>query len=454
MRRFPSDFRWGTATSSHQVEGNNTRNDWWLFEQRPGRIHGGDRSGLACDWWRNAEADFDRMAALHQNAHRLSIEWSRLEPEPDRWDDAAAARYRQMLGGLRARGIEPMVTLHHFTLPQWVAAAGGWEAPRIVAWFARYARRCAEWLGEFAHHWVPINEPNVVVLLGYVMGRFPPAVRDPLRAPRVARHLLRAHAAAYRAVHEAQPHARVGTAHNIRLLDPVPPPAPLAGRLDRWAADANSWGFNWFWLNVLSGQERPAVMRIGRVGECAGTLDFVGVNYYTRDRVRFHPLRPRDGFLESLRAPGAVVGDHEYGEVYPDGLRRALLEAWRRYRRPIYVTENGLPDGDDDLRPSFLCDHLAAVAAALDQGVPVRGYYHWSLIDNFEWADGWRMKFGLLALDPATQRRAERRSARLYAEICRSGALPEEAALAELARRPDGHVRPGRRPSHPGSSLR
>lgn len=192
MRRFPPDFRWGTATSSHQVEGNNVRNDWWLFEQQPGRIHDGNRSGLACDWWRNAEADFDRMAALYLNAHRLSIEWSRLEPEPDRWDDAAAGRYQQMLGGLRSRGIEPMVTLHHFTLPQWVAAAGGWEAPDAVAWFARYARRCAEWLGEFTEHWVPINEPNIVMLLGYLIGRFPPAVRDPFRAPRVTQHLLEA----------------------------------------------------------------------------------------------------------------------------------------------------------------------------------------------------------------------------------------------------------------------
>lgn len=183
---------------------------------------------------------------------------------------------------------------------------------------------------------------------------------------------------------------------------------------------------------------------IGWIGECAGTLDFVGVNYYTRERVRFHPLRPRGGFLESLRLPGEVVSDHEYGEVYSDGLRRVLLETWQRYGRPLYVTENGLPDEDDDLRPSFLYDHLTAVADALDQKVSVRGYYHWSLVDNFEWAEGWRMKFGLFALDPATQRRVERGSARLYAEICRSGTLPEEAALADHTRRPASHVRPGR----------
>lgn len=435
-RRFPSDFRWGTATSSHQVEGGNVRNDWWLFEQQPGRIKGGDRSGLACDWWRNAEADFDRMAALHQNAHRLSLEWSRLEPEEGRWDDAAVARYRQMLHGLRSRAIEPVVTLQHFTLPRWAAAGGGWESPRIVGWFAGYARRCAECFGDLAEAWVPINEPNVVVTLGYIMGRFPPAAHNILRAPRVTRHLLRAHAAAYRAIHAVGPRARVGTAHNIRILDPGPAPSRLAAALDRRAADANSWAFNWVWLDVLSGRAAHRVRRIGQVEECAGTVDFIGVNYYTREHVRFDPWRPQGGFLRSLRVPGEARSDGDYGEVYPEGLRRVLLDVWQRYRRPIYVTENGLPDADDDLRPRFLYDHLAALHAALEAGVEVRGYYHWSLIDNFEWTDGWALKFGLIAVDPATQRRTERPSARLYAEICRSGALPGADVLREFAQRP------------------
>jgi beta-glucosidase len=435
-RRFPPEFRWGTATSSHQVEGNNTRNDWWLFEQQPGRIKDGGRSGLACDWWRNAEADFDRMAALHQNAHRLSLEWSRLEPERGRWDDVAVARYRRMLVGLRERGIEPMITLNHFTLPQWVAAAGGWETPAIVPWFAAYARRCAEWFGEQATQWIPVNEPNIVVTLGYVMGRFPPEVRSPLRAARATCHLLRAHAAAYRAIHGAQARASVGTAHNVRILDPSRAPSLLAERLDRWAADANSWAFNWLWLDVLSGCGAPAVLHLGGLQDCAGTVDFVGVNYYTREHVRFHPWRPENGFLTSLRMPDDLMSDNDYGEVYPDGMRRVLLDVWNRYRRPIYVTENGLPDDDDDLRPVFLHEHLSAVLAAMGAGVPVRGYYYWSLIDNFEWADGWTMKFGLIAVDPFSQDRVERRSARLYAEICRSGGLPDPSALAEFTPRP------------------
>jgi beta-glucosidase len=428
QRAFPPGFRWGTATSSHQVEGNNTCNDWWLFEQQPGRIRNGDRSGLACDWWRNGEADFDRMARLYQNAHRLSVEWSRLQPEEARWDDAAVARYRQMLLGLRSRGIEPMVTLHHFTLPWWVARAGGWENARIVGWFARYARHCTEWFGEFCGQWVPINEPNVIVILGYLLARHPPGLRNPLRARRAIPHLLRAHAAAYQEIHKIQPQAAVGSAHNIRLFDPARP----SSRPDRWVAQAGSQFCNWVWLDVLARGAGRSVLWSGRLEECAGTLDFIGINYYTRDCLRVAPSRPKEGFWRVVHAQGAVMSDFGYGEIYPDGLRRALVETWHRYGVPLYVTENGLPDRDDHLRPRFLYDHLSTLCDAVNAGVPVRGYYHWSLVDNFEWAEGWAMKFGLIAVDPFTQRRVERRSARLYATICRSGTLPNRESLDEL----------------------
>ncbi|MDR5683667.1 MAG: glycoside hydrolase family 1 protein [Armatimonadota bacterium] len=423
-KQFPSDFRWGTATSSHQVEGDNTNNDWWAFEQQPGRIRNADRSGRACDWWRNAEADFDRMAALNQNAHRLSLEWSRLEPREGYFDDAAAGRYRQMLSGLRARGIEPMVTLNHFTLPLWVARSGGWENTRITEWFVRYARHCAEWFGDLVELWVPINEPNVVLVLGYLQGVFPPAVRNPLRARRALHNLLRSHAAAYRAIHAVRRGARVGTAHNIRLFDP----AHKRATTDAWAAGLQSQFFNWVWLDVLHRGEGRSILWSGRMPECANTVDFHGVNYYTRERVRFVPWRIHYAFGRNFYTPGAQMSDYGYGEVYPVGLYRALSEVWRRYARPVFVTENGIPDEDDDMRPRFLLDHLSAVHRAIADGVPVQGYYHWSLLDNFEWAEGWRMKFGLIAMDPVTQERRERPSARLYAEICRTGRLLLDAS--------------------------
>ncbi len=417
--RFPEGFRWGTATSAHQVEGCNRNNDWWAFEQLPGRIYGGHRSGRACDWWRNAEADFDRMVQLHLNAHRLSVEWSRLEPEPGRVDEAAVRRYRQMLRGLRERGVEPMVTLHHFTLPLWVARRGGWENPEVVQGFRMHARRCAEWFGDLVDLWVTVNEPNLVVVLGYLQGRHPPGVRNPQRARRAARHLLLAHAAAYHAVHEVQPHAQVGVAHHLRPMDPERPRHPL----DRWVARWHSEWFNWMWLDVLHTGRARGTLRPERLEECAGTVDFLGVNYYTRDRVRFAPWAVHVAFGFHRPTRGAPTSDFQYGEIYPEGLQRVLEEAWRRYRKPLFVTENGLPDAEDRHRPGFLREHLAALHRVVSQGVPVCGYYHWSLVDNFEWTDGWRMKFGLVAVDPASQRREVRPSASVYAQVCATNAL-------------------------------
>jgi len=421
VRRFPEGFRWGTATSAHQVEGCNRHNDWWVFEQLPGRIYGGHRSGRACDWWRHAEADFDRMVELHLNAHRLSVEWSRLEPEPGRVDEGAVQRYRQMLQGLRSRGVEPMVTLHHFTLPLWVARRGGWENPAVVGWFRTHARRCVEWFGDLVDLWVTVNEPNLVVVLGYLQGRHPPEVRNPWRAWRAARHLLLAHAAAYHALHEVQPHARVGVAHHLRPMDPERVRHPL----DRWTARWHGEWFNWMWLDALHGSPPRGGFRPWGTEECAGTLDFVGVNYYTRDRVRFSPWAVHAALGLHRPTRGAPVSDFQYGEIYPEGLRRVLEEAWRRYRRPLWVTENGLPDAEDRWRPRFLLDHLEALHRTLAQGVPVLGYYHWSLVDNFEWTEGWRMKFGLVAVDPASQRRQARPSATVYARVCAANALPD-----------------------------
>lgn len=417
--RFPDDFRWGTATSAYQVEGNNTASDWWQWEQIPGRIRDGGRSGLACDWWRQAERDFDLMVALHQNAARLSVEWSRCEPEPGRWDETAVARYSEMLGGLRRRGIEPMVTLNHFTLPTWVAARGGWLwegiAPAFAAFASRFVRAAARWVDL----WVTVNEPVGYLTSGYLEGRFPPGRRNPLAFVRALRTSVRAHAAAYRAIHDAQPDARVGIAAYLRPVQPANPRSWPDRTLATWLDHA----LNWMYLDALrTGRLIAPGLRL-RVPDAAGTLDFLGVNYYTRTRVAIDPRRLRSGFIRADRPYDAEMSDADYGEVYPDGLL-TVLRASRRYGLPLYVTENGLPDADDDLRPRFITEHLARVAQAVEEGCAVRGYYHWSLVDNFEWADGWSLRFGLCALDPQTQARTPRPSAALYGEISRRNALP------------------------------
>lgn len=418
--RFPEGFRWGTASSAYQFEGNNTASDWWLWEQEPGRIAHGHRSGLACDWWRNAERDFELMAGLHQNAARLSLEWSRLEPREGVWDASAEARYLEMLRGLRARSMEPLVTLNHFTLPQWVAERGGWLWEGIVPAFGRYADRAARAVGSLVDFWITLNEPVGHLFAAYVIGRFAPGRASPAAFVAALLRSIRAHEVAYRALHEVQPNARVSIAAYLRPFQPANPDSVL----DKLLAVRLDHLINWMYLDALVTGHFVGPFGVrARVRREGPTLDFLGVNYYTRSRVAFDIRRPRQLFTRPEIEPGAVVSDATDSEIFPDGLL-AVLHRARQYDLPIYITENGLPDVDDDLRPAFIVEHLRRVAQALEEGCPVRGYYHWSIVDNFEWADGWTLRFGLHALDTTTQVRTARPSAALYGEICRQNALP------------------------------
>ena len=214
---FPAGFLWGSATAAHQVEGNNTNNDWWALEQEPGRIQDGDKSGKACDWWGGRwREDMDRTQDTWQNAHRFSVEWSRIQPEIDRWDESALDRYRDMLIGMRERNITPMITLHHFSSPIWVAEMGGWANEEIVPLFEAFTRRTVEALKAHCQLWVTINEPNVLMNGGYMEGVFPPAKKDFNAGLRALANMVRGHAAAYHAIHEIQSDAMVGVAHHWR----------------------------------------------------------------------------------------------------------------------------------------------------------------------------------------------------------------------------------------------
>jgi beta-glucosidase len=428
---FPRDFKWGTATAAHQVEGNNTNNQWWRWEQSHARIMNGDSSGLACNWWNDAEADFDRMVTLGLNAHRLSVEWSRIEPREGRFDSAALDRYRAMLLALRQRGIEPMVTLHHFTNPWWLEERGGWEdADLVVPRFCRFVEMVVHALGDLCDLWCTINEPNVYAVMGYLSGgRMPPGVQDISRTVNVMRNMLIAHAAAYQVLHQSQRLARVGIAHHMRYFEPMRPGHPL----DALVARALNSMFNQSVLDALIHGKWHLVLRRGASASARklrGTLDWIGLNYYTRHRVAFDRTKRETFFSELLIYPQDVMmTDFNFGEIYPQGILR-FVRHLARYRLPIYITENGLPDHDDDLRPAFLIQHLHATWQAIQSCYDVRGYYHWSFVDNFEWGEGWRMKFGLVAMDPKTQAREFRRSAWLYRDIIRSGAITSEIVEA------------------------
>lgn len=421
---FPRGFLWGTATAAHQVEGNNTNNDWWAWEHDDGKILGGHKSGLACDWWGGRwREDFDRAAQGGQNAHRLSVEWSRIEPSPAIWDEDALDHYRQIVKGLRERGLEPMVTLHHFTNPLWLTERAAWETGEAVTLFARFVKKVVRALGDYVDLWCTINEPNVFAYSSFASTTFPPGRNSNALAFRVMGHLVRAHAAAYHAIHAAQPQARVGLAQNVRLFDP----ARAAFPPDGWVAN---FQFNLFSAAVpdacLTGRVRLPGAAVA-VPEARGALDFFGLNYYTRDLVAFDLWRPKEVFGRRFYPPDAELSDMGFNAHYPEGLYRAVRWA-RRYRAPIYVTENGTCDAADHLRPKFILEHLRQLWRTVNFNWPVRGYFHWTLVDNFEWERGWHQRFGLWELDLQTQARKPRRSAHLYAEICRENGLSSDMA--------------------------
>lgn len=436
-RRFPDGFLWGAATSAHQVEGGNVANDWWRFEQLPGRIRGGTASGEACRHYERFDEDFALAAADGHRAHRLSLEWSRLQPAPGCIAADAVTHYHDVFASLRRHGLVPVVTLHHFTNPLWIADAGGWENRATIDQFVAFAAFCAREYGGEVDWWCTVNEPEVLAFRAYSEGVWPPAVRDDARALAVIANLLEAHGRAYRALHEhdrldadGDGHAaRVGFAKHHVQLEPRRAWSPL----DHIRARVERGVFNdAVERAAVDGAIDLAIPGAGRVHrtvpELAGALDWFGLNYYTRWLV--DALGP----VPHVARPGAPLNDLGW-ELWPEGLERAL-RAVGRLGRPVLITENGVADAKDALRPRAIVEFAEALHRALAGGVDVRGYLHWSLLDNFEWADGWHGAFGLYAVDPSdpARTRRRRRSAEVLARIARANAVTDEARAAAEAR--------------------
>ncbi len=319
--QFPRRFLWGTATSSHQVEGNNLNNNWWAWEQQSGRIRNGDRSGLACDWWGGRwKEDFDRAANAGQNAHRLSIEWSRVQPEPDRWDETAIDRYIAMLRGLCERKLAPLVTLHHFSDPLWLEEQGGWEDESIVRRFSAYVERVVEALREYTSLWVTINEPNVLCVSAYLAGSWPPGKKSPTSMVRVMSNLVRAHAAAYHIIHRLQPQAQVGMAINYLPFQPI----SSWSLLQRLAAGLADGIFNEFFPAALHSGRLRFPLWSRRIPEARGTQDFLGINYYTRGYLSSKLTNLKEMIETPPFPPGSQVSPSGMIANEPVGIFEAL----------------------------------------------------------------------------------------------------------------------------------
>lgn len=424
--RFPDGFLWGVATSSHQVEGGTRHNQWTAWEE-DGRIRDGSCCAAACDWWNRAEDDIDLARQIGLNAIRISVEWSRLEPQEGRWDRNSLARYYKLLLQLRQRGIRPFITLHHFTHPRWFEQRGGFLAKDAVETFSRFVYRTVEALHPLCRDWITVNEPNVFSAFGYLVGEFPPGKQGEVSGTLLAlANLARGHAAAYDIIHGFQPQANVGFAQNYVAFAPASP-----RYRDRLATRLCNQLFNESFFELLDKGRLPAPWdRFGAtVSEAKGKFDFVGLNVYSRLRVAIDP-RAKATFYTRLNVPddvpqGDSAAEYPYGECYPEAVVQAALYA-SHFGRPLYITENGVPDRTDRLRPWLLVHVAKRMHDLLAAGYDLRGYFHWTLVDSFEWSEGWRLRFGLYELDTETQQRRPRPSAAVYSKIVRANGLADE----------------------------
>lgn len=379
---------------------------------------------IAIDQFHRYREDLEQLGSMHHTAHRFSIEWSRVEPEPGKFDTDALAHYADLIRTCRRNGMEPVVTLHHFTLPVWLAESGGFAAPEAPMRFARYAAVCAEALGDMVTWWVTINEPTVVAVLGHLEGVWPPGERS-LRSTLISlRGLLRMHAAAAHAINvvseQHQRVAQISIAHHERRLLPRDP----SSAADRAVSRLPDFLFNrWFLRSCVAGKVLRPVGHGEIVPGLAGSLTYLGVNHYTSEAVSLDIGAPGMLFARHEALPGLPLSSAGWA-IDATGLRNAVTDLWQEFGLPIMITENGVADEDDELRPAYLRDHLAAVADAIDAGVDVRGYLFWTAWDNFEWAEGYTKRFGLIAVDRDTQARIPKPSAALFAEICRTREVP------------------------------
>ena len=429
-RRLPDDFLLGCATAAHQVEGW-LDNDWARMErEHPEAIKDGNVSGIACDHHARYRDDLRTLATMHHSAYRFSVEWSRVEPREGVFDGTEVRHYRDVVDSCRALGIEPVVTLHHFTLPTWLADRGGVLAADAPDLFARFAALCAESFGDGVRWWITINEPAVLAVFGYLYGEWPPLQRSMPRCLAALGGMARMHAAAASALHRVAAdrgrQALVSVAHHERPMRPLNPRAPL----DVAATVIPNAVFNrWFLRACRSGRLLPPVGAGRVVAGLRGSLDYLGVNFYCEERVRFNIHRPANLFAENVVPPGVATSTFGW-PIDASALRSALERLWTEHRLPLLVTENGVADDHDELRPGFIVDHLAAVGDALAAGADVRGYLHWTSMDNFEWSQGYSQRFGLISVDRETMERTPKPSAAVFAEICASRRVPADPPRA------------------------
>ena len=397
--KFPRSFIWGTATSAHQIEGNNKNSDWWQAEENQ-EIK--NFSGKACNSYEMWRDDHELIRKMNNNAYRVGIEWARIEPRMGKWDVEAMHHYIEVISDLKKHNIKVMLTLHHFTNPAWFAARGGWTNPLNIKYFKRYVKYVIQHLGGLVDFWITINEPGVYVDLSFLKGVWPPKLKDWKRAFLAYVNMAWAHRVVYKLIHNKLKDAKVGFAMNVMSFA-----AYKKHRL----------------IELLYVHLADRFINHSFYDLTKGKHDFLGVNYYFRVRLKQKEgsLRPE---VEEIKEQERELSDMGW-MIYPHGIFDVLKDL-ADFKLPIYITENGIAARDDTKRVRFLIEHLREIHHAINAGVDVRGYFHWSLLDNFEWDKGFEQRFGLVAVDFKTFKRSLKPSGMLYGEIAGTNSLEDK----------------------------
>lgn len=421
--RLPKDFLLGTASSSVQIEGGDTNNTWYNWCNL-GKITDSSSCITACDHWNRLEEDTQILKRLNVDCYRMSLEWSRIEPSAGRYSKAALEHYRYEIMLLLKNNIKPLITLHHFSEPLWFEAMGGWANPQNAEHFIRYVQFVVENLGDIVCEWVTFNEPNVYSYFGYAFGNFPPGARDIFKTFKVISQLLKTHVRLYSLIHEIRQKrgfkgkTLVGAAIHLRIFDGITTPGRMTAKL------VNYFFHRLFMEGTVRGKIKFPLSRDGYKYKKGIYVDFLGVNYYTRNIVEF-ALDPSLYFHRLVNDKDLRRSDIGW-DIYPRGIYDICKKYYNEYKIPIFITENGLSDKSDNKRINFIASHLYCIKKAIDDGIDIQRYYHWTTIDNFEWTYGEIARFGLFECDFKTQKRSARKSAEFYSRICAKKELSKD----------------------------
>ncbi len=423
-QEFPKNFLWCSATAAHQIEGNNDKSDWWQWEKLPGKIRNNDQSSQASNHWNMVSEDIQLMTDLGLDTYRFSLSWSKIEPLQGHFDFKALEHYQNEINELIKKGIKPIVTLHHFTQPQWFQDLGGWENKKAVNLFLSFVKIVYSILGKNVQYWTTINEPMVFIGGGYIEGVTPPGKNRADFGPPLI-HLLQAHAEAYHYIKgQAKKENRevlIGLAHHLRPLEAWQKWNPI----DLFIAYYADKVFNWDILQALKTGTLdiyvPFLINIHQdIPQLKNTQDYIGINYYTRELLHFSFSEFK--ILRELK-PSAEFSDLNW-EIYPAGFKQVISDTHRIFpNTPILITENGIADKKDVYRARYINTHLKVLLESIQKSIPILGYCHWTLMDNFEWIEGFEPRFGLYEVDYSNYKRKARESTKYFKQIIENNKL-------------------------------